>query len=343
MIVNFDKLKTEISLPDFLLKYGWKFAKGSSPSALKMTDGTQTLVIKKNSVGQYTYWNVHNDFVRGRSIIDFMQEQLFKETGKTPSLREVGVILQRFLEKGEIVLEEDSRYKISKATLDTDAIALLIQRIRPYTGSYLQDRGIELATLQTPHFSDTFYTYLYRKEDKVHENTCIKMINEKGLQGISQRATSFKGMIGAHYDAIAVSKHDPQRPIKGIYVGESMIDCVSHYQMKALNTADNILYISTEGSLTEGQMKLIKKLIEKNNVNEINTLFDNDRQGYIYTIKLSAFLKNNTLLDLGNTSAEALQSMITRIDNISIEMPKQKDWNEDLLSEHKKKTEEMSM
>ena len=66
-----------------------------------------------------------------------------------------------------------------------------------------------------------------------------------------------------------------------------MIDCVSHYQMKALNTADNILYISTEGSLTEGQMKLIKKLIEKNNVNEINTLFDNDRQGYIYTIKLS--------------------------------------------------------
>lgn len=39
---------------------------------------------------QYTYWDVHSDSVRGRSIMDLMQEHLFETTGKMPTLREVG-------------------------------------------------------------------------------------------------------------------------------------------------------------------------------------------------------------------------------------------------------------
>ena len=90
MKVDFNQIKTTISLPDFLLELGWKIVEGSSNSCPKMSNGTHTIVIKRNSQNQYTYWDVHSDSVRGRSIMDLMQEHLFETTGKMPSLREVG-------------------------------------------------------------------------------------------------------------------------------------------------------------------------------------------------------------------------------------------------------------
>ena len=87
MKVDFNQIKTTISLPDFLLELGWKIVEGSSNSCPKMSNGTHTIVIKRNSQNQYTYWDVHSDSVRGRSIMDLMQEHLFETTGKMPTLR----------------------------------------------------------------------------------------------------------------------------------------------------------------------------------------------------------------------------------------------------------------
>lgn len=47
MKVDFDKLKREVSLPDFFLHLGWKFVEGSSNSSPKLSNGSQTVVIKK--------------------------------------------------------------------------------------------------------------------------------------------------------------------------------------------------------------------------------------------------------------------------------------------------------
>ncbi|MDR1371176.1 MAG: hypothetical protein LBJ72_13795, partial [Dysgonamonadaceae bacterium] len=253
MKIDFNRLKTDISLPDFLLKFGWKFTVGSSRTSPKMTDGVQTIVIKKNSAGQYTYWDVHNETIRGKTIIDFMQQHLFSETGKIPSLREAGVILQGFIDNKEIVLPEKSQYTLSDKSLDSEAISALLSQLKPYRGDFLQKRGINPDTLTTPTFINTFFSRYYRKDDAIYYNTCIRMINEKGCQGISQRNESFKGIIGSHYDCIAASSRDTSRPIDEMLVGESMIDCISHYQMKHLQSEKNLLYISTEGTLTESQ------------------------------------------------------------------------------------------
>ena len=48
MKVDFNKLKTEISLPDLFLHFGWSFAPGTSNAAVKMTNGTDVYIIKKN-------------------------------------------------------------------------------------------------------------------------------------------------------------------------------------------------------------------------------------------------------------------------------------------------------
>ena len=70
-----------------------------------------------------------------------------------------------------------------------------------------------------------------RKKYKTYQNLCVKMYNEQGVQAISQRSESFKGVIGGKYDCLALSAHDRSRPIDILYVGESIIDCISHYQL----------------------------------------------------------------------------------------------------------------
>lgn len=49
MKVDFDKLKRDVSLPEFFLYLGWKFVSGSSNSSPKMSNGSDTVIIKKNS------------------------------------------------------------------------------------------------------------------------------------------------------------------------------------------------------------------------------------------------------------------------------------------------------
>lgn len=124
MKVDFNQIKTTISLPDFLLELGWKIVEGSSNSCPKMSNGTHTIVIKRNSQNQYTYWDVHSDSVRGRSIMDLMQEHLFETTGKMPTLRKVGEILQNYINTNRITTPEKACMKsVTQAWERTNCIS----------------------------------------------------------------------------------------------------------------------------------------------------------------------------------------------------------------------------
>ena len=94
---------------DFNLELGWKIVEGSSNSCPKMSNGTHTIVIKRNSQNQYTYWDVHSDSVRGRSIMDLMQEHLFETTGNIPYMRQVAEKLQKNKNTNRITTHEKSR------------------------------------------------------------------------------------------------------------------------------------------------------------------------------------------------------------------------------------------
>lgn len=156
MKVDFNRLKTEISLPDFLLNLGWKFVAGSSNSCPKMSNGTHTIVIKRNAQNQYTYWDVHSDNVRGRTILDMMQEHLFETTGKQPTLREVGEILQNYINTNQIITPENSRYDVGNTSMSTDELTMYLKQLLPYKGNYLQKRGISEESIDSPVFKDVF-------------------------------------------------------------------------------------------------------------------------------------------------------------------------------------------
>lgn len=333
MKVDFDKIKSEISLPDFLLELGWKFAPGSSNSSPKMTNGEQTIVIKKNAKGHYTYWNVHG-VERGKSIFDLMQQHIYNETGKFPSLREVGEHLQRYIDNNNVTLATNTKYNVSHSNLDSNQLSMLYHQLKPYSGNFLQERGISQQALNSSVFSDVFTSRIYVKNGIKYNNTCIKLINSEGFQGISQRAfrkedhKSFKGILGNKYGSVAVSKWDKTRPIDQIYVGESMIDCISHYEIKHLNDTRNLLYISSEGNLTEGQMEQIKKIIIHNNVPNISTIFDNDPSGYRFTLRLNRFLAGESFDDIESMSVEELRKEVNMLPNVELSI--NNDWNDDI-------------
>ena len=101
MKVDFDKLKRGVSLPEFFLYLGWKFVSGSSNSSPKMSNGSDTVIIKKNSKDYYTYWDVHGE-ARGKTIIDLMQKHIYDQTGRMPSLREAGEAVQNRSEERRV-------------------------------------------------------------------------------------------------------------------------------------------------------------------------------------------------------------------------------------------------
>lgn len=336
MKVDFNKLKTEISLPDLLLHFGWSFAPGTSSAAVKMTNGTDVYIIKKNKQGQQTYWDLHGTD-RGKSCLDFMQQQLYKQTGKMPSLREVGEALQNFLNNHDIVTTNNSTIKVTDGSLDRNQLTTLWHELKPYSGDFLEKRGIKPETLNSLVFKDVFYSRRYKVLRKDYYNTCVKLQNASGFQGISQRAydqngESFKGIKGNKYGSIAISNYDSSRPIDLILVGESMIDNVSHYQMSLLNSNKNVVYISTEGNITQGQIELIDFLLSHNNVtdiaNQVMYIFDNDLNGYKYAIKLDTYLKEKVIPEIEHLTADQAKELAIKLPNIIL--PTLKDWNEDL-------------
>lgn len=117
-----------------------------------MSNGSDTVIIKKNSKDYYTYWDVHGE-ARGKTIIDLMQKHIYDQTGRMPSLREAGEAVQNYVNNKEVVLSQDSRFGVSNAKLDPNQLAFLNSQLKPYQGDFLQKRGITQDTLSSPVFS----------------------------------------------------------------------------------------------------------------------------------------------------------------------------------------------
>lgn len=337
MKVDFDELKRKVSLPDLFLKLGWKPHIGSTNRAPKFTDGYNVVVVKKNQKDYYTYWDVHSPNISGKTVLDLMQDHLQKETGKKPSLREVGEILTKYLENDLLVTSITSSYKVDNVSLTRDEIYALSNQLHDYHGDFLQKRGIKKETMESHVFKNVFFTREYKKNNVKYQNTCTKMYSKEKFEGISERNFGYKGFVGAKYESLSVSQYDNSRPIDKLYVGESMIDNVSHYQLKNLNSKENIVYISSEGNLTQGQLDLISFLLSKREIKTVVPLFDNDQQGYKYTLRLDQCLKSSkgcnsndfNNLDIDSLPPETLEKMAKEVPNA--EFPMLKDWNEDLM------------
>jgi len=312
MKYNFDEIKKKISLCDFLVdNYGWTYDEGSSARSVKLKspENGDVIVISKSAKGWDKYFTVHDDTIKGATIFDWMANHIEQETGKRPNLYKIAQILQDYIDKGKTVLPKDyNEYRdiVSKnASEDVNKFLNEVKQVRPMKDfSFLKSRGIKRETL-----SDTIWKDIFRQKDytdqqgKTYTNTAILMYNKDGVAGISQRGAkdnkSFKGALGSRADSLANTRVLNSEPI--VFIGESLIDCISHYQMAKEHGRDvsNFQYLSTEGQITEGQINLVKGLFSDpqsklKEAKQFIPIFDNDPAGQSYTLKL-----------LGNISDDA--------------------------------------
>jgi len=100
-----EKFKTEINLEEFLIHFhGYEKDKGytrNSPKLVKYNEQGQSvskLILKKNTKGHWTYWDVHNpDEIKGKTIIDFIQQNQKTKKGEFMTIGHVRKFLRSML------------------------------------------------------------------------------------------------------------------------------------------------------------------------------------------------------------------------------------------------------
>ncbi|CCY01827.1 putative uncharacterized protein [Prevotella sp. CAG:924] len=74
-------------------------------------------------------------------------------------------------------------------------------------------------------------------------------------------------------------------------------------------------------------MRLLRIILDKNEVKSMRTIFDNDKQGYKYTLWMQRYFYGKDI-DTENMSTAELAAEVAMLD--SAELPEHKDWNDDL-------------
>lgn len=78
---------------------------------------------------------------------------------------------------------------------------------------------------------------------------------------------------------------------KDFYLGETAIDCLSHYQVVQPKDAN---YISIEGQISENKIKLVNELIDtKGKPEKLISITDNDYSGYVFDLQMAIGIYNH--------------------------------------------------
>ena len=298
---DFTIYKKIISLPDFL-KDNYNFTevkKGSTKNNPKLTNGNMTVVISKRNEF-FSYFDVSNPGTK-LSILDFMQRELAQyNDGVLPALPIVANMLDKYITEGKTVLPQFSTYNLSNASLSENEILNNINSLLDKgSNDFLTSRGFSEKTFEHPNFKDVIK---YRKINNVtgtkSYDIAFVMRGLGSSRAISYRGNrdnldfSFKGFHGPRGDTLLTSHFRNDKPIDAMYIGESFIDCMAHFELnvKALK-GKNIIYISTEGSISQNQLSLIQLGISKQKPEKIYTIFDNDLYGHQAATLLFSYLK----------------------------------------------------
>lgn len=308
-MIDFNKYKSEISLPDFLInEYNFSPIKGSTkrhPKLQNPVDG-QRIIVKKNPQGHYTFFDIDNDQVKGQSILDFVQ-QMKKREGLDLSLPQVAKILDEYILSGRGIDPDASKYVLENASLSTSQLISISRDLEPMSEKVLPffiKRGISPEVLEHPIFKGIVFQKEFLDENKVlHNNVVFKMLNFSGDLALSQRNDYFKGCLGDRSLTLATTNLLPGKKVEKIYFAESMLDAISHFSLN-YNSLKNssIGYVSSEGALSEQQILLYSKLLGVMNNCAFSIITDNDLKGQEFACKILAQLEISHIDNVGVSS-----------------------------------------
>jgi len=281
-----------INLVDFASsQYGYKIDSKDSTKKWPVlrNQNDDKMLMHQNENGQWSFTNLHNDSERG-SIFDFIN----KEQPKL-SFKEIVDRLEKYEPSISATLEEHA----STANVFDKSHLKHVSKINENNIMYLvHERKIDPEILlNDPKFKDKIQIY---SSDKF-KNIAFPITNDKKpISGFILKNKEFSGYLKSseHSNSLWVSNYDRSKPVDKLFISESPIDSISHYQLNKKDLKNkNVVYMATGGSPTKGQINLVDKFVAAKalsnmDVEQIESLFDNDLGGRQFAAKFNGELKS---------------------------------------------------
>jgi Toprim-like/Protein of unknown function (DUF3991) len=299
--------------------YGYKPVTGEvsrNSVSLKNESSGHKIVVTRKEDGHFVYFSANGGSDSG-TIIDFCaaRENFYTDRGDV-NVGKVRVLLRGY--SPDIATTERSRNAILLRPISTKERGNVVQRLATMPGvtcegghAYLKRRGLGADILTHERFINRIRTGEMGEAVFPH-------YDKEGICGYEQKNQGFTGFSPGGTKGVWVS--NTSRNDSKLFIGESSIDCLSHF---AIHKDEKTRYISTGGSWNDKTPELIKEAVAKHPGNTVILGFDNDDGGKAFEKTTRELLK------------ESGKEIITQ-------WPTQgKDWNDQLSGKdsRKEKTE----
>lgn len=288
---EFTKFKVDIDLAKFVenklphMKYKAEFS--SPKSSCYQDDYSKLLVYKKN--GEWKFKDYHPPVgVKGQgSIIDLVQDYL-----KVGSLYDVRKELRSYM--GNVPIPKTNYNTISNTVnnpLENKVSENHFKTSKLNNTKYLNERGITNDTIFSPTFNNKVRRLDLKTEGgKSYFTTVFPMFKNltNEIVGLEQSNNLFNRSYAGSNKGEGFWKSNPIKEKPSVFIGESPIDLMAHYQLKNPNNDDNLLYIASFGELSERRIQTINNYLEprEHKIKDFILGMDNDVAGMRFNINM---------------------------------------------------------
>jgi hypothetical protein len=254
--------------------YGFELKKNSTAKNPCLTNGKDTIVIKRQKDGNYTFWSPTAQKQKG-SVIDFLmwQENVGMSQACKIALQKMGGISQN------VNTPKPQQHIEPVKELDQEKLKQLkVVESHPY----LESRGID--NINNDRFKGTVFKDERNNAVFPHTDAANK------ITGYAMKNKNFNGFSPGGAKNIWRSNqldNDNQ-----LVVTESAIDALSYAKLmekRDPSQTANTRFISTEGAFSPEVQEMIKKEIASMPENaQVIAAFDNDNQGWKFATELKS-------------------------------------------------------
>ncbi|WP_052888127.1 toprim domain-containing protein [Thermogemmatispora carboxidivorans] len=272
-----EDFKRRVNLVELAHSYGYVVSrKESCRTSMVLRHATEhsKLVVATGQDGHGIFFEVHSD--ASGSVIDFV---MYRENC---SLGQARVKLREWLGQPRLNLEirDYARQKPVPVRRDRLASAVAWERAQPYSGGYLEGRGLTAETIA--RFSD--HIRLIASPDGKHRNVAFRHDDQDGLSGWEVKNRGFTGFAGGGGKKLFSCLIGEEGPPTRIVICESAIDAMSYHQLSGKPG----LYVSFAGGISDAQKDLLRKLLIANPQAEVVSATDADAQGEQYAVFINS-------------------------------------------------------
>ncbi|KJS02658.1 MAG: hypothetical protein VR65_04805 [Desulfobulbaceae bacterium BRH_c16a] len=270
MDVELEHFKTNINLVEFASIHSFSELdkRRSSRACTVLRNGSEKIGVSRDKDNHWVFYNFDKE--DGGSIIDFVMDRNSCNLG----------VARRYLRSyvGKSITSPIVEYfkNPKSSSFDLRKVSIEFAKLLDIESNnrFLLSRKISPETVLDGRFAASIFT------DK-HNNVVFPHKNENGITGLEKRNTNFWGFNEGGQRSLWFSRSKQEDSRLAFF--ESGLDGLSYFQIK---DDEKTQYFSIGGQLSDIQIQLIGKVIEKNKEKEFILAFDNDRGGHSFVRKI---------------------------------------------------------